>query len=78
MKVIGKRKNYDSSFKNGVLSRSFKGYPGYAIKPIACENLASLEDIEILEQYASNMQVTFGNRHRPIPKPLNNNQMAFP
>lgn len=70
-KVIGKRKTFEGSFKHGIASRSLKGYGGYALKPISCENLVYLGDPETLQKYASNMPVTFGkNRKRPRPKHL--------
>jgi hypothetical protein len=65
-KVIKPKKNYSGCFKNGLLSRSLKGYNGNALKPEAVRSLTSLGPMELLERYAANMHIPIGkSRVRP-------------
>lgn len=47
-KVIKPKKNYTGSFKNGLMSRSLKGYNGNALKPESSKHLTSLGPMEQL------------------------------
>lgn len=47
-KVIKPKKNYAGSFKNGLMSRSIKGYNGNALKPEGMRHLTSLGPMELL------------------------------
>ncbi len=72
-KVIKPKKNYGASFKNGLMTRSIKGYSGNSLKPEGSKNLVSLGPIEALERYAANMHIPIGkNRVRPKPKSIAN------
>lgn len=63
------KKNYSGSIKNGLLSRSIKGFNGNALKPEAWKPLTSLGQMELLEKYASNMHIPIGkSRVRAKPK----------
>jgi hypothetical protein len=72
-KVIKPKKNYSGSFKNGIMSRSIKGYNGNALKPEGMRNLTTLGAMEQLERYAANMHIPIGkNRIKPRPKNISN------
>ncbi len=72
-KVIKPKKNYTGSFKNGIMSRSLKGYNGNALKPESVKNLSSLGPMELLERYAANMHIPIGkNRVKPKPRNISN------
>lgn len=47
-KVIKPKKNYTGTVKNGISSRTIKGYNGNALKPESHKMLASLGSIDIL------------------------------
>lgn len=68
-KVIKPKKNYLGSLKNGLLSRSIKGFNGNALKPDGIKNLTTLGPMDLLEKYASNMHIPIGKgRVRSKPK----------
>lgn len=67
--MIKPKKNYLGSLKNGLLSRSIKGFNGNALKPDGIKNLTTLGPMDLLEKYASNMHIPIGKgRVRSKPK----------
>lgn len=62
------------TIKNGLSSRSIKGYDGNALKPESVKNLTSLGPIELLEKYAANMHIPIGTK-RTKAKPRNINSV---
>lgn len=73
-KVIKPKKNYVGACKNGITSRTIKGYNGNALKPESHRMLQSLGSIASLEKYASNMHVPIG-KSRVRAKPRNNSSI---
>mgnify|MGYP000968943608 CR=1 FL=1 len=69
-KITRPKRTYAGSIKNGLTSRSIKGYDGNAIKPETVRNLTTLGPLEILERYASNMHIPIGTR-RSKSRPRN-------
>ena len=68
-KVIKPKKNYLGSMKNGLLSRSIKGFNGNSLKPDGIKHLTTLGPMDLLEKYASNMHIPIGKgRVRSKPK----------
>lgn len=72
-KVSKPKKNYAGGFKNGLMTRSLKGYNGNALKPESVKNLQSLGPMESLERYAANMHIPIGKqRVKSKPKNISN------
>jgi hypothetical protein len=73
-KITRPKKTYVGNVKNGLSSRSIKGYDGNALKPESVRNLVNLAPLELLEKYAANMHIPIGTK-RTRAKPRNINSV---